>query len=701
MPRPRPSVLPGIDVLIERGQDELRGRALGVLAGSGAITADLLPTIAALQECRLHIVALFGPEHGLRGAAAAGEPVDSGRDRATRLPVYSLYGERQEPTEAMLEGIEALLIDLQDVGMRYYTYASTVRAVLHAAARRGLPVVLLDRPNPLNGLALEGPVAEPGFLSFVAASRVPARHGLTLGELARWMNEHEGIGAPLTVIPMQGWQRAHWFADTGLAWVPPSPNIPTAETCLAYAASCLIEGTSVSEGRGTTQPFQVLGAPWVDGEALARHLNALELPGVRFRPTWFCPTASKHAGRPCGGVQLHAEDRGVFAGVRTGLHLLATLRRDYPEQMAWTTDRSGTYHVDLLLGSDRPRLAIERGDDVDELVASWQPAIARFAEERRNYLLYDVPSARQAGARSVLPQTEEPNARTAAIDTMRPLDILRLINEQDAGVPAAVARELPRIAAAVEQVIGAFRRGGRLIYVGAGSSGRLGVLDAAEIPPTYGTDPAQVVALLAGGAAAMARSVESAEDDEERGGQDIDALAVTERDVLVGIAASGSTPYVVGALRRGRARGAYAVALVSNAEGLVAQAADLVIAPQTGPEVITGSTRMKAGTAQKLILNMLSTTAMICTGHTYGNLMVDMRATNDKLRERMRRIVAMATDTGQEVAAEALAAASDEMKTAIVMLLAGVCAEEASRRLERASGVVRDAVRAGLVDRRA
>ena len=693
MHRPRPAVLPGIDVLLARGQEALRGRALGVLSGSGAVTSELIPTFAALRaRGHLHIAALFGPEHGLLGDAPAGEAVASDPVFAGGTPMHSLYGERQEPDEAMLDGIETLLIDLQDVGLRYYTYASTVRAVLIAAAGRGLPVILLDRPNPLTGLAVEGPIAESGFLSFVGASRVPARHGLTLGELARWMNEREGIGAPLTVIPMQGWQRAHWFGDTGLAWAPPSPNMPTAETCLAYAASCLLEGTPVSEGRGTTQPFEVLGAPWIDAEALAGQLNALYLPGVRFRPTWFRPTASKHAGHTCGGVQLHLEERDRFAGVRTGLHLLATLRRLYPEQMVWTADRAGTHHLDLLLGSDRPRLALERGDGVEELVSSWQPALARFAADRRGYLLYDDPRPTRGGARGTLPRTEEPNARTGAIDTLGPLDILRLISEEDAAVPAAVARELPRIAAAVEQVVRAFRAGGRLIYVGAGSSGRLGVLDAAEIPPTYGTDPGQVVALLAGGAAAMARSVEFAEDDEGRGGEEVDALAVTGRDVLVGIAASGSTPYVAGALRRGRARGAYAIALVGNADGPVARAADLVIAPQTGPEVVTGSTRMKAGTAQKLILNMLSTTAMICTGHTYGNLMVNMRASNDKLRERMRRIVATAAGTDREMAAQALSMADDEMKTAIVMLLANVGAGEARLRLGRASGVVRDAL---------
>jgi uncharacterized protein YbbC (DUF1343 family) len=389
---PSPVIL-GCDVLIEQAGNGLRGQSLAVLAGSGAVTSRLIPTITALRQVDgLRVVALFGAEHGLRGAEPAGKAVDSTRHTGTDLPVYSLYGEHREPTDEMLRGIDTLLIDFQDVGLRYYTYASTVRAVLKAAARRGLSVILLDRPNPLGGVLLDGPVSDPGFLSFVCATRVPVRHGLTLGELARWMNDHEGIGAPLRVLPMRGWRREFWFDSTGLAWTPPSPNIPTDDTCLTYAATCLLEGTSVSEGRGTAQPFKILGAPWIDSEILADYLNRLDLPGVRFGPTWFRPSASKYQERTCGGVQLHIDDRQAFAGVRTGLHIIATIRALYPEQMNWIRDDSGSYCIDLLLGGDTPRSAIERGDQVNEIAASWWNEIKRFEEERRDILLYGRPS---------------------------------------------------------------------------------------------------------------------------------------------------------------------------------------------------------------------------------------------------------------------------------------------------------------------
>jgi uncharacterized protein YbbC (DUF1343 family) len=389
MARLPPRALCGIDVLLERGQEEFRGRTLAVLSGAGAVTRDLVPTVSALAaQSNLRIVALFGPEHGLRGAAPAGAHVESTRDAVTGLPVYSLYGDHREPTDAMLEGIDTLLVDLQDVGLRYYTYASTLRAVLRSAAPRGVAVVVLDRPNPLTGIVMDGPITEPRFQSFVSAARVPIRHGLTLGELGRWINEREGIGAQLRVIPMQGWRREWWFDATGLQWAPPSPNIPSVDTCIAYAATCLIEGTPVSEGRGTAQPFQVLGAPWIDAEVLATHLNRLNLPGVRFRPTWFRPTASKHAGTICNGVQLHVDDRRAFEGVRSGLHVLACLYRLYPDHINWNADQSGVYFIDLLLGTDAPRLAIERGEAVDDVVASWQPALRAFSAEREEFLLY-------------------------------------------------------------------------------------------------------------------------------------------------------------------------------------------------------------------------------------------------------------------------------------------------------------------------
>lgn len=291
--------------------------------------------------------------------------------------------------------------------------------------------------------------------------------------------------------------------------------------------------------------------------------------------------------------------------------------------------------------------------------------------------------------------TEGVNPQTADIDELSPLEIVRRINAEDATVTGAVAREIEAIATVTERVIAAFEAGGRLIYVGAGTSGRLGALDAAECPPTYSSDPRQVQALLAGGPAAMTSSVEAAEDNIEAGARDVDRLDVDRRDVVLGIAASGRTPYVVGALRRAGERGARTAALVGNRQGSVADAAELVIAPDTGPEVVAGSTRMKAGTAQKLVLNMISTTAMIRTGHTYRNLMVDLRTSNSKLRTRARRIVSEATGVDPNTAARALAQADGEVKTAIVMLAADVAAGEARQRLTRKHGVVRHALDGG------
>jgi len=293
---------------------------------------------------------------------------------------------------------------------------------------------------------------------------------------------------------------------------------------------------------------------------------------------------------------------------------------------------------------------------------------------------------------TVLPGTEARNPRTQDIDTLSTGEVLARIAAEDATVPAAVAAELPAIEAVVERVVAALRSGGRLIYVGAGTSGRLGALDAAECPPTYNIAPHQVRAVLAGGPVAMTSSVEAAEDDEAQGAREMDVLAVDRRDVVLGIAASGRTPYVVGALRRARQRGAAVAALVNNPGGPVAAAAELVIAPQTGPEVVTGSTRMKAGTAQKLVLNMITTTAMIRTGHTYGNLMVDVQTRNRKLRDRARRIVAEATGATEDGVASARSDAGGEVKTAIVMLLTGLSASEARRRLEDAGGFVRAAL---------
>jgi N-acetylmuramic acid 6-phosphate etherase len=288
--------------------------------------------------------------------------------------------------------------------------------------------------------------------------------------------------------------------------------------------------------------------------------------------------------------------------------------------------------------------------------------------------------------------TEDVNPRTTDIDRLSTLEILKRINDEDATVAGAVARELVTIAAVVDRVVDSFGRGGRLIYAGSGTSGRLAVLDAAECPPTYGTPPRQVLALLAGAPEALTASVEDAEDDEAQGARAVRDLGVDGRDMVVGIASSGRTPYVVGALRQARALGAGTAALVANRHGPVAAVAELVIAPDTGPEVIAGSTRMKAGTAQKLVLNMISTAAMVRTGRTFGNLMVDLQPRNNKLRARARRIVMLAAQCDPEAAEEALVAAGGEVKTAILMLLGSMQAAEARERLARAQGIVRRAL---------
>jgi len=288
----------------------------------------------------------------------------------------------------MLASLDAVLVDVQDVGLRYYTYPSTLHAVLRAAARQACAVVVLDRPAPLTGNVVEGPVTERAFQSFVSTPMTPIRHGLTLGELARWMNDRDGLGANLHVVPMRGWQRTLWFDETGLVWLPPSPNIPTLASALAYTATCLIEATPLSEGRGTTQPFEVLGAPWVQGDALAEQLNALNLPGVRFRSVWFRPSASKHAHHACAGVQMHILDRRAFAGVRTGLHVLAALWRLHPDHMTWAADPSGRPVIDLLMGTDAARLAIEQGEDITTIADAWRVGEAAFQAERASILLY-------------------------------------------------------------------------------------------------------------------------------------------------------------------------------------------------------------------------------------------------------------------------------------------------------------------------
>lgn len=405
------SVLPGIDVLLSRrfvGRqhlDLLAGRRVGLIGNASAVTHDLTSDVDALRRTPdVQLAALFGPEHGFYAVAADGAAVGSTVDSHTRLPVHSLYGEECKPTAETLTGIDVLVFDIQSVGVRFYTYVTTLLYVMQAAAEYGVPLVVCDRPNPIGGEVVEGPILERGFESFVGPGQLPIRHGMTVGELARLYNKAWEIGADaahpcdLTVVPCAGWKRAMWFDDTGLPWVPPSPAMPWPATAIVYPGTCLIEGTNLSEGRGTALPFHLVGAPWIDGWRLAKALNQLDLPGVRFRSATFWPATHKWAGRRCGGVQLHVNDRQAFRPVTVGLHLIATVKALYPNEFAWRKDgeragdegaKNDRLHIDLLAGTDKVRRALDDGVRVADLIASWKDELDQFVQMCRPYYLYE------------------------------------------------------------------------------------------------------------------------------------------------------------------------------------------------------------------------------------------------------------------------------------------------------------------------
>ena len=389
------AVRTGLDRLIRGEGPDLRGRRLGLLANPTSVDPGLRHSIDLLRGAGLELHALFGPEHGLRGDAQDMISVGEERDRSTGLPVYSLYGHDEAsltPRPEQLAGLDALLFDIQDVGARYYTYVWTLALAMRACARAGVEVIVLDRPNPIGGELVEGGAIEPGFESFVGLLSVPNRHGLTAGEVAQLVRARERLDVALTVVPMEGWRRAMRYADTGLPWVMPSPNMPTEDTALVYPGMCLIEGTELSEARGTTRPFELAGAPFIDGDRLAAALEEDRLPGCRVRPLVFTPQFQKHAGRACGGVQIHLTDRRAFRPYLTGVAFLRAARRLYPEEFAWRTrayefvDRIPA--IDLLCGSAAVREGIDAGASLAELAATWSDGEAAFREERRAHLLY-------------------------------------------------------------------------------------------------------------------------------------------------------------------------------------------------------------------------------------------------------------------------------------------------------------------------
>jgi len=400
----------GIDVLFEKHFDLIRGKRIGLITNPTGLESDL---DSIIERFRAHpevkLVALYGPEHGVRGNAQAGEYVQFYYDEKFKLPVFSLYGQTRKPPadmmtnideymrtfdtqdvgktieHGMLQAVDVMVFDLQDVGTRVYTYIATMAYAMTGAAESGIPFIVLDRPNPINGVTLEGSMLEyPEFSSFIGLYPIPLRHGMTAGELAQLFNEKFlPQKVKLTVVPMENWQRHQWFDETGLPWILPSPNLPTLDSATVYPGQVILEGTNLSEGRGTTKPFEFFGAPWIDGYTLARELNALKLPGVKFREVWFTPTFSKFKGERCGGGQLHVTDRTAYQSVATTLAILQTVKKLYGNKLE-LHDR----YFDKVMGTASVREALERGESYERIVAAWQPGLNEFAKVRAPFLLY-------------------------------------------------------------------------------------------------------------------------------------------------------------------------------------------------------------------------------------------------------------------------------------------------------------------------
>jgi uncharacterized protein YbbC (DUF1343 family) len=385
------TVRTGLEVLRERRFDRIAGRRIGLMTNPSGVTRDLESTIDVLRRApQVDLRALFSPEHGFAAAAADGAPVASSIDRRTGLPIHSLYGATLRPTPEMLADLEAIVCDIQDIGVRYYTYAWTISYLLEAAGAAGLEVILLDRPNPL-GDAVDGDLVQFDHRSIVGSAPVPVQHGLTLGELMTLYNQRwNPTPAALHVIACAGYRRGMTWEATGLPFVPPSPAMPHLSTVRQYPGACLIEGTNLSEGRGTALPFEICGAPFIDAPALAEQLNGLRLEGVRYRPHLFTPTASKYAGEVCGGVQAHITGAG-YRPLLAWVAVIREIRRLYPDQFAWLppAPQGGLMPFDRLAGGPALRQQIEADAPLDSLAAAWDVTAEGWRKTRRACLLYE------------------------------------------------------------------------------------------------------------------------------------------------------------------------------------------------------------------------------------------------------------------------------------------------------------------------
>ena len=377
--KPTP-VLNGIDVLKRDGFRQLKGRRIGLVTNHTGVDSEGRSTIDLLHQAKgVQLVALFSPEHGIRGEVD--RSVADGKDEKTGLPIYSLYGVRKRPTKEQLQGIDTLVYDIQDIGCRFYTYETTIGYILEAAAEHQLKVIVLDRPNPIGGSVVEGPVLDPKLESFVGYHPLPLRHGLTVGELARLFNRERKINADLEVIPIEGWKRSDLFDKTNLLWINPSPNMRTLTAALLYPGVGLLETTNVSVGRGTDRPFEIFGAPWIDGRRLAAALASARLPGLRFVPVRFTPQSSTHAGKECGGVQIFIDDWRQFQALPLGITIAYQLRKLYPGQ--WQVQRYG-----VLLAHPPTLQALQCGQTPEQIMKLWQPELELFQKTRKKYFLY-------------------------------------------------------------------------------------------------------------------------------------------------------------------------------------------------------------------------------------------------------------------------------------------------------------------------
>jgi uncharacterized protein YbbC (DUF1343 family) len=408
-PEPPPVKL-GDEVLFEKNLDLIRGKHVGLITNPTGLDSQLGSIIEKFRaQPDVKLVALYGPEHGVRGNAQAGEYVPFYYDEHLKLPVFSLYGQthlappdmltnideymRTFDTQhtgkrvetGMMNSVDVMVFDLQDVGTRVYTYLATMAYAMQAAADADIPFIVLDRPNPIGGEVMEGPILEyPKYSSFIGLYPIPLRHGMTVGELAQLFNAHYlKKPAKLTVVPMENWSRDEWWDATSLPWVLPSPNLPSLDSATVYPGQVIFEGTNLSEGRGTTKPFEMFGAPWIDGFVLAKALNALNLPGVKFREVWFTPTFSKFSGQQCGGCQLHVTNRSAYQSVATTLAILSAVQQLYGGKLEFHAA-----YFDKVMGTSSVREALERGESAEKIVAGFKPGLAEFARLRQPYLLY-------------------------------------------------------------------------------------------------------------------------------------------------------------------------------------------------------------------------------------------------------------------------------------------------------------------------